>query len=94
MRVCVSPLSQNAIREKTQALNFLKLSSRIEGVCSRLEAAVKMNQLTENMKGVVEGMDTALKEMDTTKVRWPFRAPRQFCVSACRCLLGPYSVHG
>ena len=64
---CVSP-PQNAIREKNQALQFLKLASRLEGVCSRLEAASKMNQLTESMKGVVTGMDAALKEMNTDKV--------------------------
>jgi hypothetical protein len=59
---------QNAIREKSQSLNFLKLGSRIDGVCSRLEAAVKMNTLTESMKGVVKGMDVALKSMDAEKV--------------------------
>ena len=66
--LCALGALQNAIREKSQRLNFLKLSSRIDGVCSRLEAAVKMNTLTEAMKGVVKGMDTALKSMDTEKV--------------------------
>ncbi len=59
---------QNAIREKQQALNFLRLASRIEGVASRVEGAVRMNSLTASMKGVVDGMDDALKSMDTDKV--------------------------
>lgn len=35
---------------------------------SRLEAAIKMNTLTDAMKGVVSGMDVALKNMDCDKV--------------------------
>lgn len=65
-----SPISslQNAIREHNQALQFLKLASRLEGVCSRLEAASKMSTITDSMRGVVDGLDTALKGMDTDKV--------------------------
>ena len=37
--------AENAIREKNQALNFLRLSSRIDAVASRLEAAVRMQQV-------------------------------------------------
>lgn len=59
---------QNAIREKQQALNFLRLSSRIDGVAARVETAIKMNNVSTLMKGVVDGMDTALKSMDTDKV--------------------------
>lgn len=37
---------QNAIREKNQALNCLRLSSRIDAVASRLETAIRMKQVT------------------------------------------------
>lgn len=60
--------SQNAIREKTQALNYLRLSSRIDAVAARLESAIRMKQVTGAMAGIVTGMDTALKDMDVEKV--------------------------
>lgn len=36
---------QNAIREKNQALNCLRLSSRIDAVASRLDTAIRMKQV-------------------------------------------------
>jgi charged multivesicular body protein 1 len=33
--------AQNVIREKNQALNFLRLGSRIDAVASRLETAIR-----------------------------------------------------
>ena len=59
---------QNAIREKQQALNFLRLSSRIDGVAARVDTAIKMGNVSKLMGGVVDGMDVALKSMDTEKV--------------------------
>jgi hypothetical protein len=49
--------AQNAIREKNQALNYLRLASRIDGVASRVEAAVRMKTVTRSMAGIVKGMD-------------------------------------
>ena len=37
--------AQNAIREKTQAMNYLKLSSRVDAVASRLETAIRTKQV-------------------------------------------------
>lgn len=41
---------QNSIREKNQALNYLRLSSRIDAVAARLESAIRMKQVS---RGVV-----------------------------------------
>jgi charged multivesicular body protein 1 len=60
--------AQSAIREKNQALNFLRLSSRIDAVASRVEGALRMGQLTKSMGGVVKGMDVTLKTMDVEKI--------------------------
>ena len=38
---------QNAIREKNQSLNCLRLSSRIDAVGSRLETAIRMKQVRD-----------------------------------------------
>mmetsp|Transcript_48027 Transcript_48027/g.139949 ORF Transcript_48027/g.139949 Transcript_48027/m.139949 type:complete len:205 (-) Transcript_48027:58-672(-) len=59
---------QDAIREKNQALNHLKMASRIDACSSRIETAVRMGQVTEGMKGVVKGMDKGLASMDITKI--------------------------
>ena len=54
--------------ENVQALNCLRLASRIDAVSSRLETAVRMNQVTKSMKGVVKGMDRGLASMDVDKI--------------------------
>lgn len=55
---------QDAIREKNQALNHLRMASRLDACCSRIETAVRMNQVSAGMKGVVRGMDKSLAAMD------------------------------
>ena len=59
---------QDAIREKNQALNHLRMASRIDACSSRIETAVRMNQVTDGMKGVVKGMDKGLASMDIHKI--------------------------
>jgi charged multivesicular body protein 1 len=59
---------QNAIREKNQALNYLRLASRIDAVAQRVQTAVQMKQVTRSMAGVVKGMDKAMKSMDMTQI--------------------------
>lgn len=60
--------AQNAIREKTQAQNYLRLSSRIDAVAARLETAIRTQQISKAMSGIVKGMDSALKSMDVEKI--------------------------
>jgi len=60
--------AQNAIREKNQALNYLRLSSRIDAVASRVESAVRMKQVTRTMGGIVSGMEKAMQTMDMAKI--------------------------
>uniref|UniRef100_A0A7S2WTG4 Uncharacterized protein n=1 Tax=Rhizochromulina marina TaxID=1034831 RepID=A0A7S2WTG4_9STRA len=60
--------AQNAIREKTQALNYLRLSSRLDAVAARLETAIRTQQINKAMVGVVQGMGSALKSMDVEKI--------------------------
>ncbi len=59
---------QDAIREKNQSLNFLRMSSRIDAVASRLETAVRMNAVTKSMQGVVKGMDKGLSAMNVEEI--------------------------
>lgn len=59
---------QDAIREKNQALNYLRMASRIDAVQSRIETAVRMNQITGSMQGVVKGMSKSMASMDVEKI--------------------------
>jgi len=59
---------QDSIREKNQALSFLKMSSRIDACSSRIETAVRMGELTKGMSGVVKGMSNGIASMDIQKI--------------------------
>ena len=60
--------AENSIRQKSQALNYLRMSSRIDAVSQRVQTAVTMKQVTGSMSGVVKSMDAALKSMNLEKV--------------------------
>ncbi|PSS35425.1 hypothetical protein PHLCEN_2v1580 [Hermanssonia centrifuga] len=58
----------NAIRKKNEALNLLRLSSKVDAVASRVETAVTMKQMTGNMASVVKGMDKAMDHMNLERI--------------------------
>ncbi|EJD48550.1 vacuolar assembly protein DID2 [Auricularia subglabra TFB-10046 SS5] len=60
--------ASNAIRKKNEALNLLRLGSRIDAVASRVETAVTMRQVTGNMTAVVKGMDKAMESMNLERI--------------------------
>lgn len=60
--------AQNAIREKNQALNYLRLASRVDAVSSRVETAVRMKAVTGSMANIVKAMDKSMKQMDLEKI--------------------------
>lgn len=60
--------AENAIRQKTQAVNYLRMSARVDAVAARVQTAVTMNQVTKSMSGVVRGMDATLKSMNLEKI--------------------------
>jgi len=60
--------AQNAIRNKSNAQNYLRLSSRVDAVASRLESAIKMQQVTKSMGSVVSGMDKVLASMNVDQI--------------------------
>ncbi|KDN37820.1 hypothetical protein K437DRAFT_259658 [Tilletiaria anomala UBC 951] len=60
--------ASNAIRKKSEGLNLLRLSSRIDAVASRVETAVTMRQVTGSMASVVKGMDRAMESMNLERI--------------------------
>lgn len=60
--------AENAIRQRSQSLNFLRMSARVDAVAQRVQTAVTMKKVTASMKGVVQAMDKALGSMDLMKL--------------------------
>jgi charged multivesicular body protein 1 len=60
--------AENAIRKKNDALNFLRLSARMDAVASRLDTAIKMKMVTKSMGSMVNGMDKVLQGMNPDQI--------------------------
>lgn len=59
---------ENAIREKKQAVNYLRLQGRIDAVANRLDAAIKMQEINKTMNQTVRGMSNAMKAMNVDQI--------------------------
>ncbi|XP_010637322.1 charged multivesicular body protein 1b [Fukomys damarensis] len=60
--------AENAIRQKNQGVNFLRMSARVDAVAARVQTAVTMGKVTKSMAGVVKSMDATLKTMNLEKI--------------------------
>ncbi|KAI0210334.1 Charged multivesicular body protein 1b-2 [Lamellibrachia satsuma] len=60
--------AENAIRQKNQALNYRRMSARIDAVSARVQTAVTMRQVTGSMAGVVKAMEGAMRSMNLEKI--------------------------
>lgn len=60
--------SQNAIRKKNEALNYLRLASRLDAVVSRLDTQAKMQMINKSMVGIVKALDKALQSNNLDRV--------------------------
>lgn len=60
--------AQNAIRKKTEALNYLRLASRLDAVVSRLDTQAKMQGVARSMGGIVKSLDRALATNNIEKI--------------------------
>jgi len=60
--------AENAIRQKNQSLNYLRMSARVDAVSSRVQTAVTTRKVTTSMAGVVRAMDAAMKSLNLEKI--------------------------
>jgi len=60
--------AENAIRQKNQALNYRRMSARVDAVAARVQTAVTTKQVTGSMAGVVKAMESAMKSMNLEKI--------------------------
>jgi len=60
--------AENAIRQKNQSLNYLRMGARVDAVVSRVQSAVTTRKVTTSMQGVVRAMDAAMKSLNLEKI--------------------------
>merc|ERR1712209_315680 len=60
--------AENAIRQKNQSLNYLRMSARVDATASRVQSAVTTKKVSKSMEGVVKGMSAAMKSMNLEKI--------------------------
>lgn len=60
--------AENAIRQKNQSLNYLRMSARVDAVASKVQSAVTTRKVTNSMAGVVKAMDAAMQSMNLEKI--------------------------
>ncbi|OMJ67963.1 hypothetical protein SteCoe_34722 [Stentor coeruleus] len=55
--------AENAIRKKNETLNYLRLSSKMDAVASRIQSAARTENMTKNFSKVIPQMNNVLKNM-------------------------------
>ncbi|KAI3975299.1 hypothetical protein MKX01_033539 [Papaver californicum] len=60
--------AENAIRKRSEAMNYLRLSSRLDAVVSRLDTQAKMNVITKSMGSIVKSLESSLNTGNLTKM--------------------------
>jgi len=56
--------AENSIRQRIQAVNYLKMSARVDAVASRVQTALTTKKVTQSMVGVVKAMAAATNSMN------------------------------
>ncbi|MCL7038631.1 hypothetical protein MKW94_005680 [Papaver nudicaule] len=52
--------AENAIRKRSEQMNYLRLSSRLDAVVSRLDTQAKMSTITKSMGSIVKSLESSL----------------------------------
>ena len=60
--------AENAIRQKNNSLNYLKMSARVDAVAARVQTAVTTKKITQSIGGVTKAMEGAMRSMNLEKI--------------------------
>jgi len=60
--------AENAIRQKNQSINYLRMAARVDAVVSRVQSALTTRKVTSAMGGVVKSMDAAMRSMNLEQI--------------------------
>jgi len=52
--------AENAIRKRTEQMNYLRLSSRLDAVSARLDTQAKMSTISKSMGNIVKSLESSL----------------------------------
>lgn len=52
--------AENAIRKRTEQMNYLRLSSRLDAVVARLDTQAKMTTINKSMANIVKSLESSL----------------------------------
>eukprot|EP00918_Siedleckia_nematoides_P101290 GHVU01221298.1.p1 GENE.GHVU01221298.1~~GHVU01221298.1.p1 ORF type:complete len:218 (+),score=50.23 GHVU01221298.1:648-1301(+) len=57
--------AQNAIRKRTDALNYLSLASKIDAMASKLDSATRTQELSKDVSTALPSLRAALRDLDS-----------------------------
>ncbi|THU57173.1 hypothetical protein C4D60_Mb03t00720 [Musa balbisiana] len=60
--------AENAIRKRTEQMNYLRLASRLDAVVARLDTQAKMQAIGKSMGSIVKSLDSALASGNLQKM--------------------------
>lgn len=60
--------AENAIRKKSESLNYLRMAGRIDATISRLESVQQIKTVSKQLGTVVKGMEHAMKSMNLEEI--------------------------
>eukprot|EP01018_Ginkgo_biloba_P024841 Gb_40149 [translate_table: standard] len=60
--------AENSIRKRTEQMNYLRLSSRLDAVVSKLDTQAKMMTINKSMSNIVKALDSALASNNLQKM--------------------------
>ncbi|XP_078163276.1 ESCRT-related protein CHMP1-like [Carex rostrata] len=60
--------AENAIRKRTEHMNYLRLASRLDAVVARLDTQAKMQVIGKSMGNIVKSLDSALASSNLQKM--------------------------
>jgi len=60
--------AENAIRKKSESLNYLRMSGKVDAVAGRVKSAQVMKGVSKNMGSVVKSLDKAINSMELQKI--------------------------
>lgn len=63
-RIC----AENAIRKKNEALNYLRVSSKLDAVASKIMSAARTEAMTRQFSQVIPQMNRAMKSMNLENI--------------------------
>jgi hypothetical protein len=82
--------AENTIRKKNESLQMLQLSSRIDGVASKLQSISAQRGVARSMAGISQQLGMAMQSMDTMQIAQSMdQFERQVPFPPCPCPLLP-----